>query len=190
MPKRKNNQGYSLVEMIIVLAIIAVVAGMSVLSVSLIHSARAKEAAVTVDSEIATLITKSKNMKSAIGENYQYAARIYRSSEGDDDNYYFQKGYYNLTTNVYDFNTYAVDPDWSGQKTSLTSYVVVKYSPNGVSEDNQEDVADLADGEGLYIRFDRDGTCVDGVGDIGFYKRNGSVVAHEYIRANGSHQSK
>ena len=66
MTKHKNDHGYTLVEMIIVIAIIAVVAGMSLISITLIHSARAKEASVTVDSEIATLITKSKNMQSDV----------------------------------------------------------------------------------------------------------------------------
>ena len=62
MTKHKSNQGYTLVEMIVVIAIIALVAGISVISITLIHSAKAKDAATTVDSEVATLITKSKNM--------------------------------------------------------------------------------------------------------------------------------
>ena len=59
---KDDNAGYSLVEMIIVLAIVAVVSAMAIVSITMIHSAKAKEAAVTFDSEVSTLITKSKNL--------------------------------------------------------------------------------------------------------------------------------
>lgn len=200
MTKRRKNKGYSLVEMIIVLAIIAIVAGVSLLSITLIHSARAKEAAVTVDSEIATLITKSKNMQ-CDKPGCQYAARIYRDE--DSGKYYYQKGYYdpNAGTNgKYIFT--GTDSAGDGKGTSLSAYVVVKYTgvQNIVDADgtvsavphefSEQDVFNMNFKGGLYIRFAKDGTCEDGVGDIGFYKRNDSDVAHQTIRRNGSHQAK
>lgn len=200
MTKRRKNKGYSLVEMIIVLAIIAIVAGVSLLSISLIHSARAKEAAVTVDSEIATLITKSKNMQ-CDRPGCQYAARIYRNE--DNGTYYFQKGYFDPnegTNGKYIFTD--TDSAGEGKGTSLSSYVVVKFtgSQDIVDADgtvspvhndySEQDVYNMNFKGGLYIRFAKDGTCEDGVGDIGFYKRNDSDVAHQTIRRNGSHQAK
>ncbi len=198
MTKHKNDHGYTLVEMIIVIAIIAVVAGMSLISITLIHSARAKEASVTVDSEIATLITKSKNMQSDV-PGMQYAARIYADDRGV---YYYQKGYYDPTTMKYNFTN--TDTEGDGKGKSLSSYVIIKYTgeetivQNGFVEDSygigakveDHEVKDLNFHQGLFIRFNKDGTCAQGVGDIRFYKRNGNMVAHEYIRSNGSHQSK
>ena len=199
MTKKKRDKGYTLVEMIIVIAIIAIVAGLSLISITLIHSARAKEAAVTVDSEIATLITKSKNMQ-CDRPGCQYAARIYKA---DNDVYYFQRGYFdpNAGTNgTYIFTN--TDTEGDGKGTSLSSYVVVKFTGTqeivnadgtcgGVSTThNEQDVADMNFHGGLYIRFARDGSCEAGVGDIGFYKRNGNDVAHNTIRTNGSHQTK
>ena len=210
MTKRKSNQGYTLVELIIVIAIIAVVAGLSVISVSLIHSAKAKNAATTVDEEIATLITKSKNMSSDV-PGMQYAARIYADANGA---YYYQRGYYDPKTMTYDFSK---ETEGEGRGVSLSSRVVVKYtgtcenvhfkndtkkgtvgsSPSGVdtltvTEHEIENLCTYTDhpGGGLFIRFAKDGTCDAGVGDIQFYKRNGNIVAHVYVRANGSHQSK
>ena len=200
MTTKRRDKGYTLVEMIIVIAIIAIVAGLSLISITLIHSARAKEAAVTVDSEIATLITKSKNMQcDRFGS--QYAARIYKA---DNDVYYYQRGYYdpNLGENgSYVFTD--TDSEGDGKGTTLTSYVVVKFSgkwekvkADGTctgtfeSYQSEKDVADMNEGNGLYIRFARDGSCDAGVGDIGFYKRNGNDVAHNTIRTNGSHQTK
>ncbi len=40
----KKNEGYSLIEMIIVIAIIAIVAGMSMLSIFIVHSADMNQA--------------------------------------------------------------------------------------------------------------------------------------------------
>ena len=197
MTRQRKDQGYTLVEMIIVIAIIAIVAGLALISVTLIHSARAKEAAVTVDSEVATLITKSKNMQ-AEEPGKLYAARIYADS---DEKYYFQRGYYDPSTHKYDFSK---ETEGEGKGISLTSYVIVKYTgeetivQSGFQEDTMgvstavtdHDLKDLNFHQGLFIRFNKDGTCAEGVGDIRFYKRNGNMVAHEYIRANGSHQSR
>ena len=209
MTKRRNDQGYTLVELIVVIAIIAVVAGMSLISITLIHSAKAKDAATTVDSQVATLITKSKNMSSD-RDGWQYAARIYADEKGA---YYFQYGYYDPKNHVYDFKD--TDPEGEGKGTALSSYVVIKFtgSTENVHFDNDtmkgtvdtvlaaglsvtdHEIKDLCTytshpGGGLFIRFAKDGICENGYGDIRFYKRNGNIVAHEYIRANGSHQSR
>ena len=176
MSKRRSDKGYSLVEMIIVLAIIALVATMALISVSVIHSAKAKDAASTVDAELATLITRSKNMNSD-EEGWDYAARIYK----DGSIFYYQKGYYNPETNAY---------KWS-DRVSLTSYVDVRYAANKAVPDgdaSEQKVEEMNSGNGLYIRFSKNGTCVEGAGDIRFCKRNGNVVANVYIRKNGSHQ--
>ena len=200
MKMKRKDRGYTLVEMIIVLAIIAVVAGLSLVSITLIHSARAKEAAVTVDSEIATLITKSKNMQ-CDRPGCQYAARIYKA---DNNAYYYQRGYFDPDfggNGGYVFTN--TDSEGDGKGTTLTSYVVVKFSGKWEkvnadgsctgeleSYQSEKDVADMNEGNGLYIRFARDGSCEAGVGDIGFYKRKGNDVAHNTIRTNGSHQTK
>lgn len=211
MTKRGKDQGYTLVEMIVVIAIIAVVAGMSLISITLIHSAKAKNASTTVDSEIATLITKSRNMQSD-RPGWQYAARIYADDRGA---YFYQKGYYDPVNKLYDFE--GTDSDGEGKGTALSSYVVIKYTcdhyyfvsyDSGTKKWVEDAIPDnfggtaindlelqslntngsTGSGGGLFIRFAKDGTCEAGTGDIRFYKRNGNIVAHEYIRANGSHQ--
>lgn len=218
MSKRvREQQGYTLIEMIIVIAIIAVVAGMSILSVNLIHSARAKNASTTVDSEIASLITRSKNMQVVIDgkkrPELQFAARIYADDKGA---YYFQKGYYDPKTKTYDFNN--TDTEGEGKGMALSSSVVIKftsdhyyfvsyaggkwkedakpdnYSGSSVNEIELKSLNTNGEGNpgagGLFLRFAKDGTCEAGAGDIGFYKRSGNIVAHVLVRTNGSHQSR
>lgn len=177
---KDDNAGYSLVEMIIVLAIVAVVSAMAIVSITMIHSAKAKEAAVTFDSEVSTLITKSKNMNCDVNPNYSFCLKIYKDSDGK---YYIQKGYYDstpgaATTYIFDNTT---DPLNNGKGTCLSSYVSVKYAPTGGTE---------ADISTVYIRYDRKGMCIEGDGTYRFYKRNGTMVASDYLRKNGSHETR
>ena len=64
-----KNKGFSLVEMIIVLGIIAVMSTMALISINIIHSAKAKDAATVFDSEVATLKTKAKGMGVDLNSN-------------------------------------------------------------------------------------------------------------------------
>lgn len=173
---KRNNSGYSLVEMIIVLAIIAVVSVMALISVTMIHSAKAKEAAVTFDSEVATLITKSKNLVCDVDASYSYCLKVYK----DGNKFYIQQGYYDPTSDTYIFNA-STDPLNGGKGKCLSSYVNVTYTPTGGTE------ADITE---TYIRYDRTGLCVEGDGVYKFYKRSGTMVAQDYVRKNGSHDSR
>lgn len=179
---KDDNAGYSLVEMIIVLAIVAVVSAMAIVSITMIHSAKAKEAAVTFDSEVSTLITKSKNMNCDVNPNYSFCLKIYKDGDGK---YYIQKGYYYdptpgaTTTYIFDSTT---DPLNDGKGTCLSSYVSVKYIQTGSA--TEEDVSTI------YIRYDRKGMCIEGDGTYRFYKRNGTMVASVYLRKNGSHETR
>ena len=58
---KHNNKGYSLVELIISMAIIVLLTGAAMLTMSMINSAKAREASVTFTSEISETSAKSKN---------------------------------------------------------------------------------------------------------------------------------
>ncbi len=189
MKERKlNNSGYTLVELIIVIAVIAVVSVMSVASISIIHSAKAKDASVTFNSEVSTLSTKCKNMSvsydsnnDGIDENYpnfQYAIKVYKDA---NDDYYIVRGYYDTTTGNYVFA--GTDSMNGGMGLALSSYCTVSYTPIGGSED-------MIDSDGICIRYDNKGNCVEGAGRYNFYKKNQNVVAYVLLRKNGSHELK
>jgi type II secretory pathway pseudopilin PulG len=176
MRKQKNrNAGYSLIEMIIVMAIIMIVSVMALLSVTLIASAKVKEAAVTFDSEVATLITKAKNMECDADPTYSYCLKLYKDSDGK---YYVKTGYYN-PNGATDADRYIFDG--TGKGVSLSSYADISYTPTGGVENTSFTEC--------YIRFDRKGLCAEGDGTYKFYKRNGSLVAQCNIRKNGSHDT-
>ena len=56
----KRNDAYSLVELIIVLAIMAILSGVAVLTISVISNGRVTAAKDTFDTEISALITRTK----------------------------------------------------------------------------------------------------------------------------------
>ena len=65
---KRKNAGYSLVELVIVLGIIAVLSGLAAVTISAITTARATSAKESFNEELSTLqtMTKSQNKDSAI----------------------------------------------------------------------------------------------------------------------------
>jgi len=186
---RINNKAYSLVEMIIVLGIIAVVSVMSLASVTMIHSAKAKDAAVVFDSQVSELIAKAKGQN--VDSSKLYAIRLYKSGSS----YYVQTGIANKSGGSYVFTA---DPDNlnGGTGTSLSKFVKISYYPEkkddgtygGYSTD--WDSAYEVDDTGVLIVFTKSGNCVNGSGTYCFFKRNNSNVARDIVRMNGSHESR
>lgn len=183
-----NNEGYSLVELIIVMAIIIVLSGVAFATITIMHSAKAKEAATTFESELSELANKSKGQMCVVAgkqePDYKYCIMIYKHSDGK---YYIKKGYYigggaDMTlSSSYMF----VDAEnaGSGKGICLSAYVYVKYKSLTDASEN------TVDGDGVYIVYNRQGTCISGAGDYGFYKKNGSFITNVTLNKNGSHQS-
>ena len=188
-----KNKGFSLVEMIIVLAIVAVMSTMALVSINIIHSAKAKDAATTFDSEVATLKTKAKGMGVDANKNGKiddteegllYCTKI--SKQGDK--YYLCTGYTNKSAIASGFTSTSTLNGGKGK--NLSEYVRIRYNgklANGTSVSDY----DPADGTAaIYIVFNKRGECIYGAGEYEFKKTNGKTVARKYIRANGSHGSK
>ena len=177
----KNNKGYSMVEMIICIAIIAILSGVAIVTVTMINSAKAKDAAVSFDSVVADTIAKSKGQMCVVNgvEEPTYKRCIHLYLDDASGRYYMRTGYYDPDTDTYEF----VDKENKngGLGTNLSSKVVIKYQDLA---GNKSDV----DSTGVYIVFNKNGTCYSGIGLYEFYKRNGSLVDEVSIKANGSHQ--
>jgi len=194
-----KNAGYSLVEMVICMAIIAILTGLSFVTISLINSARAREASVDFESEVANLISKSKNQVCVVDgnreETYFFCMKVYKQGS----KYYYKTGYYNPKESAVGEKTIA-----TGEEYKNTRYIFVEGENNnkdkGVSTSSKVDVkygeSAYADETsiseaGQYIIFNRSGRCISGDGVYSFYKAsNNSLIATVTINKNGSHQSK
>lgn len=200
---RRDNKGYTLVEMVVVIAIVAILAAMATISVTLIHSAKAKEAAITFDNDIATLVTRSKNQdipETEKANGYKYhAIKITSDASGY---YYIDKvlckdpsdpascipdftslnkvsdpTFYSDLSNPYDISK-LTDQEKSQIATSLSKHVDITYNGSSIST------------TGVIIVYNKAGLCIAGEGEYQFLKDNGNQVARVEIRKNGSHQSR
>ena len=197
----RNKKGYSLVELVIVLAIILVLAVMALVSLTIINSARAKDAAINTGEEINTLKQKCMNMTpddldsdgKPVGNYDGWALAIYRTSE--------DKVAVCLTKHVS-----ASAPD-TNLASVLDTYVPVEYNATATygtvnTDDNLENSennivfskrVDVKDPSGnsvsttpKYISFGKRGNCVSGSGEYHFYKTNGNQVARVKVNDDGS----
>jgi prepilin-type N-terminal cleavage/methylation domain-containing protein len=195
----KDNKGYSLVEMIIVIAIIAVMSAGSLVTITLINSAKAKEAGVTFDSEVSQLIAKSKSQlpkfkldtESDVAEHsdYYFAIAVFK----DGDKFYIAEGYYKAGVGFY---TYDADNANNGRGRSITSRVTIEYTPgaknSGLMTANVKvSGTNKAYSDAFVIAFDRSGRCISGVGSYEFCKTSDKLTLDTVsINVNGSHQAK
>ncbi len=189
MSLKHNDKGYTLVELIITIAIIVVLTGAAMVTIFMMHSAKAREASVTFTSELSETATKSRSQMIVMenpdtGEmenkpTYKHCLMIYKHDNG---NYYIKKGYYNpdgaTADEKYIFD--GVDERNGGKGISISSRITIKYTAPGT---------DAIEVEKCYIVYDRNGKCIEGSGRYGFYKRNGNLVADVNLNKNGSYQS-
>ncbi len=206
---KQPNHGYTLVEMIIVIAIIAVVSAVSTVSITIINSARCKDAALTFDSEVGELQLKCKDMggkstplTDVNGTIYNYKIS-YKDSTGasksadgycyricvENGVYVIKHGYYTVDSSTGNLTTVFPNAD---DETKLSSRVVVKYKfvPSIAKDTAPEGDFVTVNGTGVDVCFNYAGQCISGYGVYGFYKKNGNMVAKDYVRFNGSHQSR
>lgn len=183
----KKNEGFSLVEMIIVIAIVLVLSTGALLSYTVIHSARAKDAAVKFGSEANAVKTMCMNMMPEDTTYDYYALAVYNDSS--DTTHICKVMHKAGTSNEFDY----VDDD----DVNLTSSVDVDFDGSSVSYGNSSLAAATSgkqqpgDKEHLaaspfFICFDKRGNCYSGYGTYYFYKNNGNQVARVRILQNGS----
>lgn len=196
---RLNDKGYTLIEMIIVMAIVVVLTGASMLTVSIMHAAKAKEAASTMENDTSDLHIKAKGQNfvdknGTVYKEYAYALKLY----DNNGHYYLQNTVVDRQTKTeLDSSTFPtgvsslgdmVENSHNGLGTSLSAYVYVKYEdPTSTTTSGAIDI----DSTGKLIVFDKNGACVSGHGRYDFYKKSSdTLVASLTINKNGSIQLK
>ena len=192
----KKNEGYSLIEMIIVIAIIAILSAAAMVTISIMHSAKAKEASSTLEDSLSELQSNAKGKMCVTGtvtdptnkvnqKDYRFALAIYKQ----DRKYYIIKGYYMGTGDMDSASNYWFPADenvGAGKGTSLSSYVTVRY----FDSDGTEKVIGDLDTAAVYIVYDKQGMCIHGTGKYQFARTlKQSPFAVMTLNKNGSHSS-
>jgi prepilin-type N-terminal cleavage/methylation domain-containing protein len=167
----KDNSGYSLVELIIVLGIIAVLSGVSMISISAISTSRATSAKEKFDQEIATLESKTKS------QDGDSAIMLKK----DGDTYYI---YYGTCAPDSDGTTYSAGNFKADSTTADVKLdkVTIYYTPDGGTE------SELTTSQVIKVKKS-DGKVVLGSGKYKFCKRGStnSVGTVTINKATGSH---
>lgn len=83
--KRANNSGYSMMEMIIVLAIMAILSTLAIVTWNSVDSAKYRKAVSTLESEMTTLRTAT------MAQDSRMAMRLYLADDGKS--YCIERGY-------------------------------------------------------------------------------------------------
>ena len=193
----KNNKGYTLAELIIVIAIIAVLTTASFITLGVMHTAKAKEAATIFESELATVsgMAKNKSVDSDLNGTID-------SSELEDiwglnihkvgNKLYLQRVYYKrkndgsmtvvALTDSHPFML-ANNPN-DGKGICLSAYVDIELTDTSGTKVFDTSAGDYTCG----IAFNRRGECMIHAGTYTFKKKNGSVITKVQLNPNGSYQ--
>ena len=204
---KQKNKGYSFVETVIVIAIIVILAGLSLVSVTLINTARAKQASTLFGDEVKLIKQKNMSMApqldSAVytpGTKSSYGLVLHKedgkfkitevecAEEGSGSTSYFKFVYNSAgSTDVKRVDTAsiasAVDVKFSGYYKSFED-----GSNNSDAEYTDYVAGQLDSGStnSICILFDKKGNCISGYGTYSFYKKNGTKVSSVIVRKNGS----
>lgn len=157
---KKNNKGYSLVELIIVIAIMALLAGTAFFSINMIFGASAKTCANDIKEALA------ENKVTAMGKS-EARVEIYR--EASDNCVYVRQ--WVKEGGVWE----SKEPEQLGN-----SRVYVAYKPDGGAE------TELAPGGSLWLCYDRGSGSFKSAGDDGPVK---SCILCEKIYVRGGSRS-
>ena len=137
MKRQKNNKGFSLTELIVVIAIMGVVMVGGVITMGLLYSASAKEASSKLNSALNKTRTECMSKSSASVELYE---------DKTDSKYYI----------IYEVSGTTQTPILVGDSRVVISYTDSKGDPHTISEDNK-----------LKISFDRETGALNQINETG-----------------------
>ena len=111
---RNDNKGYSLVEMLIVIAIITIMAAVGFTTMAMVYSAKAQSAGNVLNSQLSTLTTLTK------AQDANLAMELYFSAS--DNKYFIRYGTYSGGT---------FTEDTTKEKVSLSKSIKIYYKEEG-----------------------------------------------------------
>ena len=178
----EKNKGYTLIEMIIVIAIMAILSGLAVVSLNLISKARARDAVQTFNSQLSNLWLRTKST-AATQKSMRAVLENCHEADEDDRNYVFTIS--DSTVND------AGATIWQDEDTTTLKkwdkYITIEYTASPTGQMPTEN----ATGKWI-IQFDKaTGAVVKGAGTYAFKDKSGSVIATVHLDAvTGNHYIK
>ena len=177
----KKNHGYTLIEVIIVIAIIAILSGLSVVTLGIIRNAKAQAAATTLSDQMQSLLIKTKALSSAKDETLCMKLE-YVDEKREIGNVTARAGSYLLTLGIHkDSGFEAREAD--KVEAVLPDLITIEYTP---SEGQSTDITVPA--TDAIIEFNKsDGSVRSGAG-VYTFRYNGNIMSYVVLDATtGNH---
>ncbi|MDE6761269.1 MAG: prepilin-type N-terminal cleavage/methylation domain-containing protein [Lachnospiraceae bacterium] len=194
MRKNKNtrkNKGYTLIEAIIVIAIIAILSGMSFVTIGIIKQAKCNAAASALDAQMGSLLIKTKAVSEAKDSPLCMLIQYNNSDINFADGTIAKRGSYSLILGYNDGSSFTpkeVDADGNAVvETTLPNILSINYTPEaGAGE------CSFVDGtETMLIEFKKaDGSVRYGAGSYEIIYNGNKVATVKLDAATGNHSVK
>lgn len=187
----KNNKGYTLVELLIVIAIMFILAGLSFYSVGIIRSARRSAAVSTFDSQIGSCFVKTKAVSDITDKSVDPDAGNKvcmlirkRTNKDGDTNYCIKVGYDNGKDGVKDITKGT--PVDNNDDSTWDAVLPIDVDTIKLTTKTGESANDITEQK---IFFNKSlGSVEDGYGTYDFYKSNGEAFAEIFLdKSTGKH---
>lgn len=193
----KKNRGYTLIELIIVLAIIAILSAMSFVTIGIIRQAQYNAAASTLSNQMGSLLVKTKAVSEAKTDPLCMLVHRYSKMVTLDDGKVIKQGSYALILGYdtgSDFIVKNTGAAFSEDDTSivvedvLTNIITIKYT---TADTTGCGITGLSDTEHMIIEFKKsDGSVRYGSGSYEIIFSNRTVATVNLDKTTGNHYLK
>jgi prepilin-type N-terminal cleavage/methylation domain-containing protein len=182
---KATNRGYSMVELIIVIAIMATLSAMSLVTWRSIDNSKYKKAVSTFESELTTLRTATMAQDSSMALLLYYYAGDATTPEG----YYIKRGYCDSTGAFHALSQDAGENTSPSENPNLGKIDYYNYSgvSNPVSVLRRGSITynnNPVTASGVIIHYNKSDGSIDssnGAGEFRFYRKNGELITDVHI---------
>ena len=200
---KKNNEGYTLIELVIVIAIMAILSAMSFVTIGIIKQAQYNAAASTLSNQMGALLVKTKAISEA--KDKPLCMLIHRNNTLDDSDYpltlkdgtVIRKNSYSLILGYNDGTDFIVKSTGSPFSESDLNTVVEDVLPNIITIDyDSKDkvacgIAGLDESNNLIIEYNKStGGVRYGAGDYKIIYNDRTVATVKLDATTGNHYLK
>ncbi len=193
----KKNQGYTLIELIIVLAIIAILSAVSFVTIGIIRQAQYNAAASTLSNQMGSLLVKTKAVSEAKTDPLCMYIHKYSDTVTLDDGKVIREGSYVLILGYDTGSGFVVkntgnafsETDTSIQvEDVLTNIITIKYNS---TDTDACGIAGLDDTDNMIIEFVKsNGSVRYGAGSYEIIYNNRTVATVKLDKTTGNHYLK
>lgn len=151
----KKNRGYTLIEVIIVVAIMAILAGMSFVTLGIIRNAKAQAAATTLNDQIGSLLIKTQALSEAKNSTLCLKIQYNDADVTYADNTTARAGTYSLILGYHNGNNFVPKVADTAEAT-LSDLITIEYT----SKDKTPCNITGANDKNMYIEFNKSNSSV------------------------------